>query len=289
MTLNLNKPVLVHTDAWANWVNLPKPSEWDVAGDNSVVIYDFIKNHLEKAPNPLAGPGALKETGLSLPDKIRAQKNIPVGRQLPKPGMMEIGYLNEIPTCDPEITEFVIGYFLSALENPTRARLIDLYDFLKDFCPMSYYFDLRDAIIEMNRDDVWEACHYMAQWLMRFGTDRQAVKLGMLLLGITRAPEQLADLKLLARHDEFSFFAFRAVFDGSVTYQYDPLDLYMDLATHMSDIGKIYGIVFISGLVDLPIEVQEWLLLESTNSIFAVEFFAPYIITSVNFSYEIDT
>ena len=46
-----------------------------------------------------------------------------------------------------------------------------------------------------------------ARWLITEGRDREAVKLGIVLLGLGAEPEDQQALRVLARHEEFTLYA----------------------------------------------------------------------------------
>ncbi|MEO1273230.1 MAG: hypothetical protein AAFX99_34525, partial [Myxococcota bacterium] len=95
-----------------------------------------------------------------------------------------------------------------------------------------------------------------ARWLVREAVHREPLKLGMLLLGLSGRPEDLVDIRALARHDELSLFGVMA----AELLCDDPTDVWWEMAHKAHGWGRIVTIERLADMVyDRP-DIQTWLV-----------------------------
>lgn len=95
-----------------------------------------------------------------------------------------------------------------------------------------------------------------ARWLVQNARHREPLKLGMVLLGATVIPEDLEDLMVLARHDEFALYAAIAV----CNLLEHPGDMLWAMAKRLHGWGRIHVVERLAQCADDRRDIQEWLL-----------------------------
>jgi hypothetical protein len=95
-----------------------------------------------------------------------------------------------------------------------------------------------------------------ARWLAQHAPHREPLKLGILLLGLCGDEDDLPDLEVAARHDEFTLFAAVAV-NHLLT---DPVDAWWRMARRVQGWGKIQLVERLAQRVEDRPEIQDWLL-----------------------------
>jgi len=102
-----------------------------------------------------------------------------------------------------------------------------------------------------------------ARWLVRAARHREPLKLGILLLGLSGAEDDLSgvegdleNLFVVARHDEFTLFAAIAI--GKLLE--DPTDVWLALAEEVHGWGKIHLVERLCNKVEDRPDLRAWLL-----------------------------
>jgi len=118
-----------------------------------------------------------------------------------------------------------------------------------------------DAIVDrlaeqrrLTRGEVRDA----ARWLIGAAAHREPLKLGIVLLGVSGEPEDVTELMLLGRHDEFTLYAAVAV----ANLVDDPTDLWWQMARAVRGWGKIHLVERLAPLAARRPDLAAWLLRE---------------------------
>jgi hypothetical protein len=105
---------------------------------------------------------------------------------------------------------------------------------------------------KLGRDDI----RPHARWLVHHAAHREPLKLGIVLLGLSGTEDDIADLKVLARHDEFTLYA--AVAAGNIVA--DPTDIWWAMASNVHGWGKIHLVERLGERASGRPDLQAWLL-----------------------------
>jgi hypothetical protein len=95
-----------------------------------------------------------------------------------------------------------------------------------------------------------------ARWLVRHAAHRNPLKMGMALVGLCGNEEDLDDLRVLARHDEFTLFAAVAV----ANLVEDPVAEWWEMARHVQGWGKVHLVERLCQHGSDRDELRDWLL-----------------------------
>ena len=95
-----------------------------------------------------------------------------------------------------------------------------------------------------------------ARWLVHNAAHREPLKMGIVLLGLSGNEDDLADLKVVARHDEFALYA--AVAASNIVE--DPTDIWWEMAAHVHGWGKIHLVERLGKHAGGRPDLQAWLL-----------------------------
>jgi len=96
----------------------------------------------------------------------------------------------------------------------------------------------------------------IGKWLVETAAHREPLKLGILILGLGATDDDVAILKTLARHDEFTLFA--AVAIGNLCE--DPADHWLELARTVHGWGKIHLVERLTESAPERGDIRDWLL-----------------------------
>ena len=87
---------------------------------------------------------------------------------------------------------------------------IKFYNTLKDNPIVGYWDEFLDEL--SSRELPYEQAGVeLVHWMVEKAPDREVVKLGIILLGVMRDPENLTILKTMGRHDEFTYYVGQAL------------------------------------------------------------------------------
>jgi hypothetical protein len=138
--------------------------------------------------------------------------------------------------------------------NDDAAR-VALYQFLLNETVVAY----ADTIVEeLTRQEELgpNEVRPHARWLVQTASHREPLKLGLLLLGLAGTEEDLDDIKVLARHDEFTLYAAVA----AANLLQDPVDVWWEMAQTAQGWGKIQVVERLSGCIAERPDIQAWVL-----------------------------
>jgi hypothetical protein len=116
-----------------------------------------------------------------------------------------------------------------------------------------------DALVErvvsqrkIRRDEI--TTH--ARWLVHNAAHREPLKMGIILLGLSGTEDDIADLKVTARHDEFALYA--AVAASNIVD--DPTDIWWEMARSVHGWGKIHLVERLGKHAGGRPDLQAWFL-----------------------------
>lgn len=145
-----------------------------------------------------------------------------------------------------------LGHLIDRNDDPARATL---YRLARQEAVVPY----ADAIVEelvRQRNFGPEQIRPHARWLVHAAAHREPLKLGIILLGLSGTRDDLPDLTLLARHDEFTLYA--AVAAGNLLD--NPVQVWWDMARRVHGWGKIQLVERLSQQGEDRPDLRAWLL-----------------------------
>lgn len=222
-------------------------------------LYQHILAHIRPGEPGLA-PG-----GDDLPDQQLVEEGQPIRWA---PGALDGVFGHYTEGSEPEETAHEILEALRALtRKSTGDRAAALYHLLVDSTAIEYVDHLLSAVLgeeHLPPDRLRE----VARWLATRAPDREAVKIGIALLGVCRDPRDHELLLLLGRHEELTLYA--AVALGNSEDQ--PAQALWDLARQVSGWGRIQVVERLAGVADA--EIAAWLLREGYRNSILCEYTA---------------
>lgn len=233
---------------------LASPWSWTLEGVESPwgdrpSLFRHVVAHI-RPDEPGLAPG-----GEDLPDdEVDAEAE---GRPLRwAPGALDGVFGHHTEGEDPEETAREVLDALRALtRKATGERAAALYGLLAGGTAIEYVDHLLSAVLSEDRlppDRIRE----VARWIALGAPDREAVKIGIALLGLFRDELDRDLLLTLGRHEEFTLYT--AVALGNSETQ--PTRTLWELARNVHGWGRIQIVERLSGTPDL--EIQAWLLRE---------------------------
>ena len=227
-----------------------------------VAIYDHIRAHLEPSSGRLT-------SGDDLPDDEKAMS----GRLRWAPGAMD-GVLRQHGGAGPatDRAEKIAGLLTLTCRRPSVRNLRDLYTSVGEDDVLGYV----DVLVEVltreppNR----QALHAIGRWLATTATDRGPVKLGIALLGITGLGNEVAVVRTLGAHEEFTLYCAVAVSNGLA----DSESELWALAASVDGWGRIQCVERLRDTTD-P-DIRAWLLREGFRNSIMYEYLAHLAATT---------
>lgn len=176
-------------------------------------------------------------------------------------GAMDGIALHHFQSTDERTQTDTLSLILGALLRLKRDRSDAARAELYDACMQGIDPATMDLLLERLRGqttlgprDVAES----ARWLTQNARHLGPLKTGMALVGACGDESDLADLKILARHDDFTLYA--AVAAASLAA--DPLGVLWEMARGVHGWGKIHLVERLTDLDERPPGFREWLLRE---------------------------
>jgi hypothetical protein len=222
-------------------------------------LFRHVVTHIRPGEPGLA-PG-----GEDLPDDVPEPEGTPLRWA---PGALDGVFGHHTEGNDPEETAHEVLEALRALtRKATGERAAAFYGLLADGTAIEYVDHLLSNVIGDDRlppDRIRE----VARWIATGAPDREAVKIGIALLGLYRDELDRELLLTLGRHEEFTLYA--AVALGNSGEQ--PTRTLWELARNVRGWGRIQIVERLTGTTD-P-EIQAWLLREGYRNCILYEYTA---------------
>jgi len=227
-----------------------------------VAIYDHIRAHVEPSSGRLT-------SGNDLPDDEKAMS----GRLKWAPGAMD-GIFRQHGGSNPatDRAEKIAGLLTLACRRPSVRNLRTLYTVVSEDDVLGYV----DALVEVltreppNR----QALHAIGRWLAITASDRGPVKLGIALLGITGLGDEVAVVRTIGAHEEFTLYCAVAVSNGLAESESE----LWALAASVDGWGRIQCVERLRDTSD-P-DIRTWLLREGFRNSIMYEYLAHIAATT---------
>lgn len=220
-------------------------------------IFEHIKNNIN------AETGILTDIGDKLPDDSRRFKE---GELRWVSGAMD-GAFGHHGGGDRKSINKVTVLTKKISEKGNLEDKIEQYRILEKDNIMDFIDPTLEEIIKLN---VYSEphLHNWAKWLTFESPDRGAVKFGVALLGLIRDKNDLDNLLILGRHEEFTLFVAVAItntFEDSEEYLWE-------LAKHVDGWGRIHLVERLSK-TESP-EIKKWMIYEGYKNSIMYEYLA---------------
>jgi hypothetical protein len=227
-----------------------------------VAIYDHIRAHVDPSSGRLT-------SGNDLPDDQKAMS----GRLKWAPGAMDgIFRQHGGSSSATDRAEQVAGLLALACRRPSVRNLRNLYAVVSEDDVLGYV----DALVEVltreppNR----QALHAIGRWLSTTASDRGPVKLGIALLGITGLGDEVAVVRTIGAHEEFTLYCAVAVSNGLAESESE----LWALAASVDGWGRIQCVERLRDTTDS--DIRTWLLREGFRNSIMYEYLAHIAATT---------
>lgn len=220
-----------------------------------VPIYEHIRRHVDPSLGRLAAR-------TELPDDEKAMS----GQLRWAPGAMDGVFSQHGSSHAAERAEEVAGLLALVCRRPSVRNLRNLYAAVADDDVLTYV----DALVEaLTREPpARQALHAVGKWLATTASDRGPVKLGVALLGLTGLGAELAVVRMLGTHEEFTLYCAVAVSNGLA----EPESELWALAASVDGWGRIQCVERLRDTTD-P-DIRAWLLREGFRNSIMYEYLA---------------
>ncbi|MFL6121926.1 hypothetical protein [Actinophytocola sp.] len=220
-----------------------------------VPIYEHIRAKVEPSSGRLPA-----RTGL--PDDDKAMS----GELRWAPGAMDGVFSQHGAAHGAERAEEVAGLLSLACRRPSVRHLRGLYTAVADDDVLTYVDTLVEVLAREPPDR--QALRALGRWLATTASDRGPVKLGIALLGVTGLGDELAVVRMLGTHEEFTLYCAVAVSNGLP----DPESELWALAASVDGWGRIQCVERLRDTAD-P-DIRAWLLREGFRNSIMYEYLA---------------
>jgi len=222
---------------------------------NRPSLYRHVREHIWPDETDLA------EDGETLPDEERVRGESKIGWA---PGAMDevFGGIHNAERVVDEIVRALRGL----TEEATTESAAELYSLLAEHRAVDYINPLLESVSEEDMDR--ERLRAVARWLATEAPDREPVKAGIALLGVSHGSADREVLLTLGRHEEFTLYTAVALLN---TVEEPESQLY-ELARHVTGWGRIQIVKRLAGTRDE--EIKAWMLREGYQNNIMYEYTA---------------
>jgi hypothetical protein len=218
-------------------------------------------------------------TGSSILDQIRRWDGIspfqPLEQDVDAPATKEVREFEDHLTGAPNqydearlVSEFTELIRLLMRRGNDQAR-VTLYEAAIRHSIISVI----DVILhELNKQSWWQPDKMRphARWFVHESRHKEPLKFGIALLGLSGTEQDLDDLLMLARYDEFTIYCAIAV--GNLLH--DPVEQWWQMAKQVHGWGRVHLIKRLSRRAEGRPELQQWLLREGFRNSIKPEYVA---------------
>jgi hypothetical protein len=225
-----------------------------------VAIYEHIRTHVE--------PSGRLPDEVGLPD----DEKLTAGQFRWAPGAMDGVFGHHSSTDAAARAVEVAGLLGAACRHPTVRNLRTLYAAVADDDVVSYVDALVETITREPPDR--QALHTIGRWLATTAPDRGPVKLGIALLGFTGLGPDVAVVRTLGTHEEFTLYCAVAIANGLADHESE----LWALAASVDGWGRIQCVARLRDTAD-P-DIRAWLLREGFRNSIMYEYLAHLAATT---------
>ena len=190
-------------------------------------MYEYVKQHLKK--------GVIYAVDIELPDNAPVR----VEWELYDPGCDDYWdlYVNPEKEVNPKFINRLVDLFENYSQHGRLEDKIQFYNMLKDNPIIGYWENFVDRLSE-RMVKIEENTVELVRWMVCEAPDREVVKLGIILLGLIRDPDDLSLLKTIGRHEEFTFYVGQALYE--ITPMWDIV--LIDIIKPLCNFGRVLAI-----------------------------------------------
>ena len=228
---------------------------------SGTAIYDHLRAHLDPAGRLPAEVG--------LPDDDRVM----TGQLRWVPGAMDGVMGRHGGTSDKgSRADRTAQLLVKACRRQAPRQLRALYEHVSNDDVLEYLDPMIERLIELGPER--DSLRSVGRWLAVTGVDRGAVKVGIALLGVSGLGSDVAVVRTLGAHEEFTLYAAVAIANGLA----EPESELWALAASVSGWGRIHCVERLRDTED-P-QIQEWILREGFRNSIMYEYLAHIAATS---------
>lgn len=220
-----------------------------------VSIFEHIRRHVDPSSGRLPAEVGLPDDAKVMSDGLRWA-----------PGAMDGVFGHHGAADGADRASDVAGLLTLACRRPSVRNLRTLYMAVADDDVMGYIDALVETLTREPPDR--QALHAIGRWLATASPDRGPVKLGIALLGNTGLGGDVAVVRTLGAHEEFTLYSAVAVSNGLT----DPESELWALAASVDGWGRIQCVERLRDTTD-P-DIRSWLLREGFRNSIMYEYLA---------------
>ena len=183
--------------------SLDKKLPWE----NRLSIFRFVQNPLKYVTD--------EDEFDCLPDRIPLRHDIGIYFPAYDDYMDYYQFDKEI---NPEFIKRLADMFEACVNQGNINAKIEFYNLLKKFPIINYHRNFIDEISK-RRIVVTPQIKELGRWMVMEAPDREVVKMGIIILGISHDVDSIPLLKSIAKHGEFTYYVGLALYE--LTPQWD--------------------------------------------------------------------
>ena len=240
------------------WYNLPS-------------IFDHVQSNL-------GSDGRLTGPGNNLPDEERRYKNEKL-RWVP--GAMDGAFGHHVSGGHVEKDAKQVAALIKSISRKNKlSKKVELYNILLKDNLMDFVDPAMEKIVASNVS-LDPYLHNYAKWLAFESPDRGPVKFGIALLGLIRDQNDINNIVVLGKHEEFTLFSSVAI---SNTIENPEKELW-GLAKDVDGWGRIHIVEMLAETED--VEIKKWLIREGYKNSVMYEYLAYVCAVAGNLKWEL--
>ena len=217
--------------------SLDKKLPWE----NRLSIFRFVQNPLKYVTD--------EDEFDCLPDRIPLRHDIGIYFPAYDDYMDYYQFDKEI---NPEFIKRLADMFEACVNQGNINAKIEFYNLLKKFPIINYHRNFIDEISK-RRIVVTPQIKELGRWMVMEAPDREVVKMGIIILGISHDVDSIPLLKSIAKHGEFTYYVGSALYE--LTPQWDLM--LIDIIEPLYYWGRVMAVTL---LLDYSLreEVRKW-------------------------------
>lgn len=217
--------------------SLDKKLPWE----NRLSIFRFVQNPLKYVTD--------EDEFDCLPDRIPLRHDIGIYFPAYDDYMDYYQFDKEI---NPEFIKRLADMFEACVNQGNINAKIEFYNLLKKFPIINYHRNFIDEISK-RRIVVTPQIKELGRWMVMEAPDREVVKMGIIILGISHDVDSIPLLKSIAKHGEFTYYVGLALYE--LTPQWDLM--LIDIIEPLYYWGRVMAVTL---LLDYSLreEVRKW-------------------------------
>ena len=250
---------MYNNNEW-NVLNLPKP--WEA---NRIPLYVYVKHHSQNKEK-------FPEDFYQLPDEDTLTETLRWA-----PGAQDgVILYHTSPNRFPEKGQLIYAALKTLIQEPSYETVTKFYRLLIEEKIITFVDDFLNCVFSDKQLESYKVLQ-LAEWLVVCSPDREAIKLGLAILGLSAFHGYTDYFTTMGKHDEFTFFAMIAL---SNTLENADVELWK-LAQFVEGWGRVHIIRRLSQTV-VNQDIKKWLLCEGYRNSVMHEYLAYACASSGN-------